>query len=167
MKTLQILEISIFQSTLPRGERHGIGGSDASAILDFNPRSREGSDNIMCRQVRSKQKNFNPRSREGSDADFLNGGKYHDDFNPRSREGSDVGLAVSIGIGFFNFNPRSREGSDRCFDNLSGRIAISIHAPARGATVEWYHKNRPEVISIHAPARGATVGLLEDVQTAD
>ena len=144
MKTLQILEISIFQSTLPRGERHGIGGSDASAILDFNPRSREGSD-----------------------ADFLNGGKYHDDFNPRSREGSDVGLAVSIGIGFFNFNPRSREGSDRCFDNLSGRIAISIHAPARGATVEWYHKNRPEVISIHAPARGATVGLLEDVQTAD
>ena len=55
-----------------------------------------------------------------------------------------------------DFNPRSREGSDL----LPGRPAlppqISIHAPARGATL--YESGNPLsfFISIHAPARGAT-----------
>ena len=56
------------------------------------------------------------------------------------------------------FNPRSREGSDdvRVFSPEPG-IVISIHAPAKGATV-----TTPEncmllqAISIHAPAKGAT-----------
>ena len=33
-----------------------------------------------------------------------------------------------------NFNPRSREGSDCCPVAKSYKLAISIHAPARGAT---------------------------------
>ena len=82
-----IFQIKRFQSTLPRRERHltevtfthnGIsihapakGATDIFApalvtVLDFNPRSREGSDyNTMS--YRSKDKDFNPRSREGSD----------------------------------------------------------------------------------------------------
>ena len=79
-----------------------------------------------------------------------------------------------------DFNPRSREGSDpaRCACSLPAKI--SIHAPARGATFNWYifnylwlfqstlprgeRRNRTGCaavssgISIHAPARGATVG---------
>ncbi len=57
-------------------------------------------------------------------------------FNPRSREGSD--LAEQHGIsGYTDFNPRSREGSDdygRYQDDLA---YISIHAPARGATIRF------------------------------
>ena len=55
-----------------------------------------------------------------------------------------------------NFNPRSREGSD-----LPNRIlflfpTISIHAPAKGATVKSWSPINTELISIHAPAKGAT-----------
>ena len=35
-------------------------------------------------------------------------------------------------------------------------INVSIHAPARGATVGRYHFNSFKKVSIHAPARGAT-----------
>ena len=67
-----------------------------------------------------------------------------------------------------DFNPRSREGSDGgpC-QGFPRYHHISIHAPARGATValqplfEWFW------ISIHAPARGATdtqVRAYEDQQ---
>ena len=33
-----------------------------------------------------------------------------------------------------NFNPRSREGSDPTTQRLAEQMAISIHAPVKGAT---------------------------------
>ena len=101
-------------------------------------------------------RNFNPRSREGSDGpsdvtlltvpvfqSTLPRGERHLPqtrcpenvyFNPRSREGSD-GFFGLFQILSSYFNPRSREGSDvRNLTQHSGRIFISIHAPARGAT---------------------------------
>ncbi|EFE11183.1 hypothetical protein CLOM621_08656 [Clostridium sp. M62/1] len=56
-------------------------------------------------------------------------------FNPRSREGSDDGSTGKRDADR-DFNPRSREGSDQ--QSISGTLifgTISIHAPARGATV--------------------------------
>ena len=100
--------------------------------INFNPRSREGSDqqrkwiwsiingfqSALPRGERHRlplseppEQDFNPRSREGSDQTEPMAAISETDFNPRSREGSDD-------IGFrkvhntFNFNPRSREGSD-------------------------------------------------------
>ena len=77
------------------------------------------------------------------------------------------------------FNPRSREGSDSFYLPFAVVVGISIHAPARGATLailitrilpqfqstlprgerQDYCQNcgRFEAISIHAPARGATL----------
>ena len=77
-----------------------------------------------------------------------------------------------------DFNPRSREGSDQWLPILFVHSKISIHAPARGATVKelceivWgefqstlprgerrvflCHVTDNRSISIHAPARGAT-----------
>ncbi len=58
-----------------------------------------------------------------------------------------------------NFNPRSREGSDRGLrDGGKYGINISIHAPARGATMLILKRDYRSFISIHAPARGATGG---------
>ncbi len=56
----------------------------------------------------------------------------------------------------YYFNPRSREGSDKIFKNVIYNTKISIHAPAKGATL--YHISSKFVlcISIHAPAKGAT-----------
>ena len=56
-----------------------------------------------------------------------------------------------------SFNPRPRTGGDFfCSANISVHPQVSIHAPARGATLCFrFMPNRSDV-SIHAPARGAT-----------
>ena len=101
-----------------------------------------------------------------------------DYFNPRSREGSDT-TTSTYSSRPTDFNPRSREGSDPALAAQGEKIRISIHAPARGATVlapvapaqkQKFQSTLPRGerlnrlvlvdtfvdISIHAPARGAT-----------
>ena len=99
----------LFQSTLPRRERHK-NAEGYRVPRNFNPRSREGSDNKLEWQLPCML-DFNPRSREGSDVRGKASDPAYPDFNPRSREGSD-NLAIK---GFFESE-------------------ISIHAPAKGAT---------------------------------
>ena len=57
---------------------------------------------------------------------------------------------------YINFYPRSRKGSDLPPSPRTQGNNISIHAPARGATVWQFHFSGTHRISIHAPARGAT-----------
>ena len=78
----------VFQSTLPRGERHAITKTYLPDVDDFNPRSHEGSDSA---------------TRGGS--------SWFYDFNPRSHEGSDKSKCA-YKIAYIYFNPRSHEGSD-------------------------------------------------------
>ena len=91
-------------------------------------------------------------------------------FNPRSREGSDSAVLALVPISS-QFQSTLPRGERRY---LNPRIVvngtISIHAPARGATLQCsalFHPARGAtvrrfrfrrffVISIHAPARGAT-----------
>ena len=55
------------------------------------------------------------------------------------------------------FNPRSRKGSDPAGAAFAiAKTYISIHAPARGATLFSLRTSLSREISIHAPARGAT-----------
>ena len=100
---------SMFQSTLPHGERHW-------------------------------------RNRIWSD------GKRFQSTLPHG-ERLDASSAVSSTDGF---NPRSRTGSDRNVNETLQKLIVSIHAPARGATLRpaTYWHMLP--VSIHAPARGAT-----------
>ena len=98
-----------FQSTLPRRERLRHGGRGL------------------------RRTHFNPRSREGSDTRASPGSAAAAHFNPRSREGSDKFTIIKIQKEI-NFNPRSREGSDQSTSTTFPVSAISIHAPAKGAT---------------------------------
>ena len=50
---------------------------------------------------------------------------------------------------------RTRHG--RAFQVVE-QLPVSIHAPARGATVALDHRQLGGLVSIHAPARGATAG---------
>ena len=77
---------------------------------------------------------FNPRPRTGSDnpSASVPPGAYR--FNPRPRTGSDYAKGVVIHL-YQRFNPRPRTGSDRGVDFRIVGGAVSIHAPARGATV--------------------------------
>ena len=54
------------------------------------------------------------------------------------------------------FNPRARAGRDHGDVALRNVIGVSIHAPARGATVGERFLVAGVGVSIHAPARGAT-----------
>ena len=54
------------------------------------------------------------------------------------------------------FNPRARTGRDGSTLRGVGQCCVSIHAPARGATVELRESATLAEVSIHAPARGAT-----------
>ena len=127
----------------------------ASPEMYFNPRSREGSDisaaawryspraisihapakgatriMLMATLTVPFQSTLPRRERRWA-IDFLHSAVY---FNPRSREGSDGSQWARAERGS-NFNPRSREGSDAHHDCRHGGHCISIHAPAKGATL--------------------------------
>ena len=77
-------------------------------------------------------------------------------FNPRSREGSDVLLPYQsmTHSQFQSTLPRrERQGTIVSFV-FDGQI--SIHAPAKGATIKPSAIPSDSIISIHAPAKGAT-----------
>ena len=99
-------------------------------MVDFNPRSREGSD-VARVGIKHSVQYFNPRSREGSDqkqAVFFHVNLY---FNPRSREGSDTVISTMLSV-CSDFNPRSREGSDRSCPGITDGIIIFQSALPRG-----------------------------------
>ncbi len=125
------------------------------SIIDFNPRSREGSDG-SAGGLETEYNNFNPRSREGSD--------NNDCVRACRKRKFQSTLPRGERRPYYNTKPASK--------------TISIHAPARGATAYLDKfledlafqstlprgERRPEIfgysqflfISIHAPARGAT-----------
>ena len=123
-----------FQSTLPRGERrYSATHSDTVYVISIHAPARGAT--LSDRETVTESQHFNPRSREGSDWLLPARANCRTDFNPRSREGSDGNI----------------------FDNPE-LLEISIHAPARGATENFFTNFCILfLISIHAPARGATL----------
>ena len=79
-------------------------------------------------------------------------------FDPRPRAGSDF-ARMSLIMAGNSFDPRPRAGSDQQEGRYGGAIGVSIHAPARGATIVGTRLRLLRRVSIHAPARGATVSL--------
>ena len=131
VKIILWVSTSTFQSTLPRGERRSCCNK-VTVILDFNPRSHEGSD-VMWLLLAQRQNVFQstlPRGERHIKTYFCNEMYY--------------------------FNPRSHEGSDNKQHGVFRKVVISIHAPTRGATRCSYKLTNMSLISIHAPTRGAT-----------
>ena len=77
----QLLYVKGFQSALPRGERLPL----TRGMLQVLPRGERHNMVGYCQSHRD----FNPRSREGSDDGTQLSVRYGCYFNPRSREGSD------------------------------------------------------------------------------
>ncbi len=128
-------------------------------------------------------KYFNPRSRTGSDQTDCGSYRPAIYFNPRSRTGSDVKKQLNESKVLFQSTlPHGERRNERGGSKAVG--AISIHAPARGATTDrgghWSavrnfnprSRTGSDVstspilvaysISIHAPARGATIFKFQD-----
>ena len=144
--------------------------------------------------------NFNPRSREGSDEKRMDSGYAMVYFNPRSREGSDISdncnnfrmirfqstlprrerqylaparfcfaifqstlprrerrICYLLHCRRSDFNPRSREGSDLSQSKQSIQRYLFQSTLPRRERRSWMRSQiRVCIISIHAPAKGAT-----------
>ena len=82
---------SVFQPTLPRGERpiyHEI--ADTAGGISTHAPTRGATTKFL--PTGSRLRHFNPRSHEGSDVFATNCYVHANYFNPRSHEGSDDGL---------------------------------------------------------------------------
>ena len=148
-----LFRFGAFQSTLPRGERHG-QRRWAAACKNFNPRSREGSDSDGELVDLLKEISIHAPARGATHVatNLTNGAKISIHapargatiytgglakvtlFQSTLPRGERRGVTVS-NPQVINFNPRSREGSDTTRNFKFFCFYISIHAPARGATI--------------------------------
>ena len=143
----------------------------------FNPRSREGSDLKLYRDMPDCN-HFNPRSREGSDRSRvcrkLSASGFQStlprgerlkvtdvrverlQFQSTLPRGERPYTAGYQPMDSENFNPRSREGSDSIFDSASN-CKVNFNPRSReGSDAASIIVFFCSSISIHAPARGAT-----------
>ena len=131
---------------------------NGTGLVRFNPRAREGRDCISL-TLDSYIIRFNPRAREGRDRDGGGCGRQGLCFNPRAREGRDYRIPTAINSTHC-FNPRAREGRDF-------PVIFSVHPSSmfqstrpRGARPGRYYLLCEDTrVSIHAPARGATMAI--------
>ena len=129
---MKLVSWTKFRSTLPRGERPPAGWATISRTC-FDPRSRAGSDHALPTATPFGTR-FDPRSRAGSDCRTSTACWRHRCFDPRSRAGSDSSSCTGA-CGTGCFDPRSRAGSDQVEARWRDQLRVSIHAPARGATL--------------------------------
>ena len=148
----------MFQSTRPRGARPSSTSSPAYS-MSFNPRARVGRDMRPYRNCRHLG-SFNPRARVGRDPWVRSRPPINWCFNPRARVGRDGAdqSATSDAQRFQSTRPRGARPARRWA--WCATWAVSIHAPAWGATRLCPWRNDKCPVSIHAPAWGATVHLL-------
>ena len=102
-------------------------------ILDFNPRSRTGSDKGKCERC-GYEENFNPRSRTGSDTSLSSRAMTFSRFQSTLPHGER--RVYQRGKGTLQIFQSTLPHGERLplSETAKGRIWISIHAPARGAT---------------------------------
>ena len=133
----------------------------------------------MCRGIASCLSSFNPRPRAGGDGAGYGVRAGYRCFNPRPRAGGDHAcrLRGMTSNALFQSTP-PRGGRRLAAMRVPMRELVSIHAPARGATLvsprcagtyafqstpprggrrRWPASIGIWIVSIHAPARGATV----------
>ena len=168
----------LFQSTLPRGERHLVEQLEKAGFVFQStlprgerlqlPRSSNLYTSISIHapaRGATPRPNMQPQNLHSFQSTLPRGERLVSAINA-----SDVGLVFQSTLprgerpvtrGHFSklkyFNPRSREGSDWKRTIRISDIRISIHAPARGATQPHPRGTHDHGISIHAPARGATI----------
>jgi len=123
----------LFQSTLPHGERLLTQTVYLSRIL-FQSTLPHGERPIYSNAF-SYYNYFNPRSRTGSDIYDLGGDLWQKYFNPRSRTGSDLDNGdIYYGVEIFQSTLPHGERQHNIL-TVYCKYNISIHAPARGATL--------------------------------
>ncbi len=166
-----------FQSTPPRGGRHGTANEvGRHQRVSIHAPARGATTSMVRWPMASMFQSTPPRG--GRRALSIQPCKSPTCFNPRPRAGGDRRMSRDRAMSP-RFNPRPRAGGDfrqpffyverRLFQSTPPRggrpvqlacaragLTVSIHAPARGATSGRRSVSGWCAVSIHAPARGAT-----------
>ena len=146
----------------------------------FNPRPTRGATKIRLRAALRLVVSIHAPARGATEREvlFLTSGKFQST-PPRGGATELLAKGVRVDLVFqstpprggrlterprlnqrLSFNPRPHAGGDdRQRVPHSWVIAVSIHAPTRGATTLSKLSARLTVVSIHAPTRGATYNL--------
>ncbi len=146
----------MFQSTLPRGERLGIYFAIKYLYeVSIHAPARGATKGRGRLDVWIESVSIHAPAR-GATLVLRLLAIRHSGFNPRSREGSDTlnTRRSSIYSWFQSTLPRGERHYPARRTISSSRV--SIHAPARGATLFLKEQFVIGRVSIHAPARGAT-----------
>ncbi len=120
----------------------------------FDPRPRTRGD-MSLRALWDALEGFDPRPRTRGDVMETRHPAAAYRFDPRPRTRGDT-PPWGPSLWASRFDPRPRTRGDDANLNGADRIAVSIHAPARGATQGASAIRAGVGVSIHAPARGAT-----------
>ncbi|SDT03380.1 hypothetical protein SAMN05444162_2904 [Paenibacillaceae bacterium GAS479] len=149
-----VVGVVAFQSTLPHGERR-----NSTRVLGAIP------DGFQSTLPHGERLRFNPLNGEGVkfQSTLPHGERQPtvtpslcmSGFNPRSRTGSDAMDSARADMERVSIHAPARGATVMGRDNPP-RLVVSIHAPARGATLAEVQRQQGEIVSIHAPARGAT-----------
>ncbi len=112
---------------------------------------------FKSREVWGLLTSFNPRPRAGGDTHTASKEGRQPCFNPRPRAGGDQGFQIHARPDKRFQSTPPRGGRRQPGHRHRHHRCVSIHAPARGATVFNAALDEPDEVSIHAPARGATL----------
>ena len=99
----------------------------------FNPRTRTVGDNSDIGLELSSEVSIHAPARGATLARNVSRSPWR--FNPRTRTGCDFQIRIILD-GRKRFNPRTRTGCDLVDEGRVKEAEVSIHAPARGATVK-------------------------------
>ena len=144
---------TIFQSTLPQGERLDFLAVQIETLISIHAPTRGATtlqfENTVIksisihaptrgatRQLHCRRRHFpdfNPRSHKGSDVRQLLNNRVIVYFNPRSHKGSDT-LHCTACLCCLIFQSTLPQGERPVANALFFLLSISIHAPTRGAT---------------------------------
>ena len=147
--------MALFQSTHPRGVRRALSGR-GSITCRFQSTHPRGVRLHFHAISLPEGAGFNPRTRVGCDgpgqADVGQGVMFQST-HPRGVRLSAL-ISSSAVFLFQSTHPRGVRPARACA--VCPRGAVSIHAPAWGATGCGRHQPHSRRVSIHAPAWGAT-----------
>ena len=145
----------LFQSTRPRGARQGpsLQDRDHPGFQSTRPRGAR-PDRVQQPRVLPRVSIHAPARGATQRAESDRQGPPS--FNPRARAGRDNQRTTEEQSLIPFQSTRPRGARHQGLRLVVQRVEVSIHAPARGATVLLLRADEPLPVSIHAPARGAT-----------
>ncbi len=151
---------STFQSTPPRGGRPSrVVSYILSATVSIHAPARGATETSHNERGWNWFQSTPPRGGRQATDNFL-----HDRFRFQStppRGGRREEIVANARESLFQSTP-PRGGRRTSQETTRNFRKVSIHAPARGATQDFFGGFPSAIVSIHAPARGATADLIKD-----